>query len=73
MYEFENKTMNPDEELVDILLDFIIVAAVSPVFAEYRGYLGKPPDSLSRRGDDRPTGNDGQTGRIRLLADDTHA
>ncbi|MBR5529220.1 MAG: hypothetical protein IKU57_01970 [Oscillospiraceae bacterium] len=27
MYESENKTMNPDEELVDILLDFIIVAA----------------------------------------------
>ena len=27
MYEFETKTMNPDEELVDILLDFIIVAA----------------------------------------------
>lgn len=26
MYESENKTMNPDEELVDILLDFIIVA-----------------------------------------------
>lgn len=27
MYESENKTMNPDEELVDILLDFIIVVA----------------------------------------------
>ena len=27
MYESENKMMNPDEELVDILLDFIIVAA----------------------------------------------
>ena len=27
MHESENKTMNPDEELVDILLDFIIVAA----------------------------------------------
>ena len=27
MYESENKTMNPDEELVDILLDFIIVSA----------------------------------------------
>ena len=27
MYESKNKTMNPDEELVDILLDFIIVAA----------------------------------------------
>ena len=27
MYESENKTMNPDEELVDILLDCIIVAA----------------------------------------------
>ena len=27
MCENENKTMNPDEELVDILLDFIIVAA----------------------------------------------
>ncbi len=27
MYENDNKTMNPDEELVDILLDFIIVAA----------------------------------------------
>ena len=27
MYESENKAMNPDEELVDILLDFIIVAA----------------------------------------------
>lgn len=27
MYESENKTMSPDEELVDILLDFIIVAA----------------------------------------------
>ena len=27
MYENENKTMNPEEELVDILLDFIIVAA----------------------------------------------
>lgn len=26
MYESENKTINPDEELVDILLDFIIVA-----------------------------------------------
>lgn len=27
MYESENKTMNPDEELVDILLDCIIAAA----------------------------------------------
>ena len=27
MYEHENKTMNPDEELVNILLDFIIVTA----------------------------------------------
>ena len=27
MHESENKTMNPDEELVDILMDFIIVAA----------------------------------------------
>jgi hypothetical protein len=27
MHESENKTMNPEEELVDILLDFIIVAA----------------------------------------------
>ena len=27
MYESENNTMNPEEELVDILLDFIIVAA----------------------------------------------
>lgn len=27
MYESENKTMTPEEELVDILLDFIIVAA----------------------------------------------
>lgn len=27
MYESENKTMSPEEELVDILLDFIIVAA----------------------------------------------
>lgn len=27
MYENENKAMNPEEELVDILLDFIIVAA----------------------------------------------
>ena len=27
MYESENKAMNPDEELVDILLEFIIVAA----------------------------------------------
>jgi len=27
MYESENKTVSPEEELVDILLDFIIVAA----------------------------------------------
>lgn len=27
MYEYEDKAMNPEEELVDILLDFIIVAA----------------------------------------------
>ena len=27
MYESENNTMSPEEELVDILLDFIIVAA----------------------------------------------
>ena len=27
MYESENKTMSPEEELVDILLDFIIVSA----------------------------------------------
>ena len=27
MYENANKAMNPEEELVDILLDFIIVAA----------------------------------------------
>ena len=27
MYKSENKTVSPEEELVDILLDFIIVAA----------------------------------------------
>jgi len=27
MYESENKVMSPEEELVDILLEFIIVAA----------------------------------------------
>ena len=27
MYESENSVMTPEEELVDILLDFIIVAA----------------------------------------------
>lgn len=26
MYTYENKAVNPEEELVDILLDFIIVA-----------------------------------------------
>ena len=43
---------------------------IHSVFAEHRCYLGEPADSLPCRGDDRPTGNDGQTGRIRFLADD---
>ena len=43
---------------------------IHSVFAEHCCYLGEPADSLPCRGDDRPTGNDGQTGRIRFLADD---
>lgn len=43
------------------------------MYGEITCHLGKPADRLPCRGDDIPTGNDGQTGRIRLLADDTHA